>query len=392
MRRTLDNANKLFRAEINAFIEVYWPKDSEVITPAHHARWREALVAKGWSVPDWPVDAGGSDWSTTQKFLWHQACAAHGVDGLTEDPATSIVGPLILQEGQAAQMQRFLPGIRDLQVKWCIGFAEPHCGTDLSGMTLAAEEMSDGFRLSGRKTWVVDAASADFLCTLARLQSSPPVADQHQFVLVAVELSDPGLTLKPVTTLDGATNMAEVELDNLWVERSNLLAGPTDGAAFAQLFTASVFSSLSRSAIAQAQLDALDGAMQGFAQDDPLYTERHAVAVDLAGLQALELRYLDAFERGVDAPVPLSLLRIKSREILLQLGALQMECFGYYALPYPDEVLLHNEGPIGPKGAVTAVRTALAQQVAALYEGNAEEMKDAIARQLEIVDNHIADH
>ena len=392
MRRTLDNANQLFQADITAFIEEYWPQDSEVITPAHHVRWRQALVARGWSVPDWPVESGGLDWTATQKFLWHQACAARGVDGLLEDPGRAIVGPIIYKEGRATQIAKFLPGIRDLRARWCIGFAEPECGTDLSRMTFSAQETRGGFLLSGRKTWVAGALSADWLCILARLQTSTAAGDQNQFILVAVELSDPGITLKPVTTLDGATNMAEVELHKLQIDRSHLLAGPTDGAVFAQLFTASAFSSLSRSAIAQAQLEALDGAMQGFADDDPLYTKRHSVAIDLAGLQALELRFLDALERGVEAPVPLSVLHIKSREILLQLGALQMECFGYYALPYPDEVLLHNEGPIGPQGAVTAMRTALARHVAALYEGSAEEMKDAIARKLEILDNHIEDH
>ena len=87
-------------------------------------------------------------------------------------------------------------------------------------------------------------------------------------------------------------------------------------------------------------------------------------------------------ERGVEVPFPLSILRLRSREILLQLGALQMESFGYYALPYPDEMLLHNEGPIGPNAAAATVRQNLTQHVAALYEGSAEALRDSTWREL----------
>ena len=81
------------------------------------------------------------------------------------------------------------------------------------------------------------------------------------------------------------------------------------------------------------------------------------------------------------------MLRGRSREILLQLGDLQVQSFGYYALPYPDEALLHNEGPIGPEGATAAMRRVLSTRIALQHETASQWMeswKDELAQHLDL--------
>jgi alkylation response protein AidB-like acyl-CoA dehydrogenase len=190
----------------------------------------------------------------------------------------------------------------------------------------------------------------------------------------------PGVTITSIATLDGDAGMAQVTLDAVRVPADALFAGPFEAGELARLLFASESSTLSRSAVAAAQLDVLDAVIETFDPSDSIHQRRQAVAVELEGLKALELRFLDARQRRQPLPFSLELLRLKSREILLQLGALQVESFGYYALPYPDETLLHNEGPIGPENAAATIRRTLTQQVAALYEGSAERLKDATWR------------
>jgi len=381
MRRRFDDTTQVFVEEITQFIGDHWPRHGSEVAPLQLENWHHALVERGWSVPDWPRDAGGTDWSPTQKYLWQQVCNDHGVsDSFGENPGTTIVGPIILRAALGCVGERWLQGIRTLQDRWCIGYAEPHCGTAVVAMTTTATPCPEGYRVHGVKVWVADAVGADWICLLAR---APATAD-NMFALYAVALDSPGVTVTSATTFDGSACMAQVQLDGVLVPVEHQLVEPREGQQFGQIFQASVLHSISQAAIAQAQLAQLDAHLHSLAQDDPIYTKRHSVAVELAALESLELRYLDALERKIQEPFPINVLRVKSRAILLQLGALQMECFGYYALPYPDEVLLHNEGPIGPKGAVTAMRTALAQQVAQQYEGSVEAIKDTIAGDLDI--------
>jgi len=373
LQREFNIAEKEFRLQVTAFFA-----DLEIAagTAEPLTAWKDAVIEQGWSVPAWPRDAGGPGWSAAQVFIWQQACAAHGID-VEADPGVWIVGPLLFDEATESQRQRFLPAIRELRARWCIGFAEPDADTELAHLATTAQLANGQYVIAGTKTWVVDGTAADWMCALVRLG---PGADD--FALFAVAMDSPGLQTKSIKTLDGGLTMAEVSLADVSVPLENLLAGPANGQSLAQLICVSDYAVLSRSALARAQLDALEVSLAALDPEDGVHIKHSEIAVALSGLEALELRFLDARSRGEEPPFPLAMLRMKSREILLQLGALQMECFGYYALPYPDESLLHNEGPIGPGDAVATVRRTLVQQVAVIYEGNAALLKDEMARHL----------
>jgi alkylation response protein AidB-like acyl-CoA dehydrogenase len=372
MRRELSGPEIAFEREVQAFLDAHWGP-AGTAGGADEGSWRRALVERGWSVPTWPAVAGGPGWSATQVFIWRRACAARGVV-LEDDAAIDIVGPLVLRYADAAQQTRYLPEIRNYECRWCIGVAEPESGDDWSAMSTVAAPSGAGFELNGTKTWVRDGLHARRMCCLAGVGSAGSQG------LFAVDMAAPGVTITSIATLDGDAGMAQVTLDAVRVPADALFAGPFEAGELARLLFASESSTLSRSAVAAAQLDVLDAVIETFDPSDSIHQRRQAVAVELEGLKALELRFLDARQRRQPLPFSLELLRLKSREILLQLGALQVESFGYYALPYPDETLLHNEGPIGPENAAATIRRTLTQQVAALYEGSAERLKDATWR------------
>ena len=363
-----------FRQEIEAFIQARWAPAGAAATAAEVDAWRRALVAAGWSVPHWPVAAGGTGWSPTQLFLWRQACAVAGAP--LEDIGADIIGPLLLQSEVSAQPSQFLADIRNCVARWCIAFAEPEAGIDHTAMHTRAQPEDGAWRLDGAKTWVAQAHNADWICCYANLP------DRHEAGLFAVPADAAGVTRSAMTTFDGGEDLADLTFDAVVLSSSALLAQSASGAEFAHLFATTELSTLSQSAVARAQLMALDAQLAALDPEDDLHAKRHAVAVQLEALEAMELRFLDSRERKLEAPFPLSILRLRSREILLQLGALQVESFGYYALPYPDEMLLHNEGHIGPPGAAAAVRQNLTRHVTSLYEGSSEQLRDSAWHEL----------
>lgn len=367
-----------FAQQVTTFIAQHWPAAASATHPGDVKAWRQALVEKGWSVPAWPVQAGGTGWNPTQHYLWRAQCAAALTPEL-EDVGVDVVGPLILASGDLQIQQQHLPDIVALRAQWCIGFFEPDAASDINQMTCAITPKGDEFVLQGCKCFVAYGSSARWMCCFAR------VAGTSSYALYIVDLHADGVAVTPTTMWDGSQDMASVLFDDVVLPQSAQLTEPDDGAVWSQQLFTQQFSTLSRSALASAQLAVLDKVLLAL-DDEDLKTKRDALAVDLAGLQAMELRYVDALQRGVQPPYSLVILQAKSRQILLQLGALQIESFGYYALPYPDEKLLHNEGPIakGPGNEIAGatIRQTLTQQLTAIYEGSAEQLKDEAWRHL----------
>ncbi len=380
MERGLSADLLAFRQRVDTFIQAHWP--SQAPTAEALPAWRQAVVEAGLSVPRWPESAGGTGWNPTQIYLWRQACAAAGIP-LEQEVGVEIVGPLLLRYADAQQQARHLPGIRSLADTWAIAFAEPVAGIDYSAMQCQARPYTKGWRLDGEKCWVLHGHAAQWLLCFAYLRQACADADVSGSVgLFVIPTDVAGLTCLPQTSFDGSQHLASFALQDVRVPSDALVARSEDGAEFAHLFLTRDMSTLSQSAVARAQLDVLDQQLDQLDPQDALHAQRHAVAVALEALQAMELRYVDALQRQLEVPFPLDLLQLRSREILLKLGALQVESFGYYALPYPDEMLLHNEGSIGPDTAAATVRQNLAQHVAAMYEGSAEALKDTAWREL----------
>jgi alkylation response protein AidB-like acyl-CoA dehydrogenase len=382
-----------FAAQVEAFVQAHWPVGQDNVQAAQIAAWRDAVVQAGWSVPAWPEQFGGTDWDATQHFIWQQACARHNVDqSFAAGAGVEVIGPMLIATGSKAAQSEFLEDIRAWRTRWSLAVFEPACGAQVSAMTTTVSSVGGELCLRGEKSLVQDLrhpdGNADWLGVLARCTEQP-----EAFVLVAVPADHPGLDINYSTTLDGVTEVAHVTMNAVELPSQYCLTRAAAAQEFQHLQYSSVYATLARSAVAAAQLERIDAVLAGLADEEELATKRNALAVDLAGLQALELRCVDALARGQPLPVPLDLMRLRSGEILLQLGALQIDCFGYYALPYPDpalpnSMLLHNEGPIGPIEAVGVVQQTLADQVAAFFgqDGGAgvTALKDRAAKHLEI--------
>ena len=133
----------------------------------------------------------------------------------------NMVGPVIYTFGNEAQKQRFLPRIASLEDWWCQGFSEPGSGSDLASLKTRAVRDGDEFVVNGQKTWTTLAQYADWIFCLVR--TDPEAQQQRGISFLLIDMATPGITVRPIITLDGDHEVNEVFFDDVKVPVENLV-------------------------------------------------------------------------------------------------------------------------------------------------------------------------
>src|SRR3984885_11039987 len=239
-----------FRAEVRAFVRDNLPASIREKTVAgrkvskdDYVRWTRILAAKGWGAPHWPQEWGGAGWSPVQLSIFLDETQR----GNAPEPVAfgvSMVGPVIYTFGSKAQKQRFLPRIIDLSDWWCQGFSEPGAGSDLASLRTSARCDADGWVISGQKTWTTMAQYADWNFVLARTNTQAKKQEGISFFLV--DMKTPGITVKPIETIDGGHEVNEVFLDDVRVPADALVGEENKGWDYAKFLLANERNGIAR--------------------------------------------------------------------------------------------------------------------------------------------------
>ncbi|MGQ0826275.1 MAG: acyl-CoA dehydrogenase family protein [Actinomycetota bacterium] len=217
-----------FRAELRRFLDDALPDwwrgmfvDDERAMPLTRSVCRQ-LAERGWLTLAWPTEHGGAGagpWMQTvvREEMW----AAEEPRG-PQYMNLNYIGPLIMRFGTADQQARFLPSMAAGAVIWCQGFSEPDAGSDLAAMRTRAIDHGDNFVIEGQKIWTSYAdAPADWCLLLAR---TDPEAPKHAGLsLFLLDMTTPGITVRPIDTMAGPHEFCEVFLDGVVVPRDCLL-------------------------------------------------------------------------------------------------------------------------------------------------------------------------
>ncbi|MBK6553352.1 MAG: acyl-CoA dehydrogenase family protein [Rhodocyclaceae bacterium] len=187
--------------------------------------WFERMRDKGWFAPGWPAQYGGG------------GLDAHRVRVLEDEmrrmkcrvPQVNIgiwmLGPVLLEFGNEAQKARFLPPMTRGEQGWCQGFSEPNAGSDLASLKTAAREDGDHYVVSGAKIWTSGADQADWMYALVR---TDPAAPKHLGIsLLLIDMKSPGVTVRPIELISGASKFCQVFFDDVRVPKENLV-GPVN--------------------------------------------------------------------------------------------------------------------------------------------------------------------
>lgn len=383
-----------FRAEVRAFFDASVPDDirTKLIEGRHPdkadmVRWQKILHAKGWSVPHWPVEWGGTGWDTVKQYIFR--------DAMQSTPApeplpfgVSMVGPVIYTFGSEAQKRRFLPRIASMDDWWCQGFSEPGAGSDLAGLKTTARREGDFYIINGQKTWTTLAQYADWIFVLARTNAEAKKQEGISFLLV--DMKTPGITVRPIQTIDGGHEVNETFFDDVKVPADQLVGVENRGWDYAKFLLGNERTGIARIGITKARLRRvreLAAHDQGGGRliDNPLFRQKLVqVEVELKALEMTQLRVVAGEarrEKGKPDPAS-SVLKIRGSELQQATSELLLEVAGPYALPFRDE---HdpqgwNEPAVGPDWAAMLAPNYFNLRKVSIYGGSNEIQRSIISK------------
>jgi alkylation response protein AidB-like acyl-CoA dehydrogenase len=171
--------------------------------------WHRYLSDHGYTCLHWPREFGGAAATVAYQAAFAEECARADVPRQLNITGADLVGPVLIKFGSPEQQKRYLEPIRTGEDVWCQLFSEPGAGSDLASVRTRAERSPAGWRIDGQKVWSSAAASARYGLLLAR--TGP---DKHRDLsMFVVPMDADGVTVRPLTQMDGESKFNEVFFD-----------------------------------------------------------------------------------------------------------------------------------------------------------------------------------
>ncbi len=331
-----------FRAEVRGFLNAALPAEirrkvlrGSRLEKDDFVRWQRILHAQGWAAPNWPERCGGTGWSAVQQALFDEECALAGAPRQLPF-GLKMLAPVLMRFGSEAQCRDLLPGIASGAVWWCQGYSEPGSGSDLASLKTRALRDGQDYIVTGQKTWTTLGQYADWMFCLVRTDVAAKPQQGISFLLI--DMRSPGVTLRPIITLDGEHEVNEVWLDEVRVPVANRVGEENQGWAIAKYLLGHERSNIAGVGVIKRELARLkdivartDANGQRL-RDDALFAVRVAqIEIDLLALEATQLRLLQ--RDGPPGPES-SMLKVLGSELQQRLSELLMHAAGQRALPF----------------------------------------------------------
>lgn len=196
---------------------------------SHSPEFSKRLGARGWIGITWPKQYGGQEKSFLERYVVTEELLAAGAPVGAHWVADRQSGPLILRFGNETQRREILPRITRGECFFCIGMSEPDSGSDLASIRTKAAPVEGGWLLNGRKIWTSNAHKAHFMICLCRTSPTDP-NDRHKGMSqLIVDLTSPGISIRPIKNLAGAAHFNEVLFENVFVPADRMIGEPGDG-------------------------------------------------------------------------------------------------------------------------------------------------------------------
>ncbi|MCT7305582.1 acyl-CoA dehydrogenase family protein [Ralstonia wenshanensis] len=343
-------ADDAFRQGVRGWLQANLPKDIQDKVLNHRrlnrddfVRWHKALAGKGWSVPHWPVEWGGTGWTPIQKHIWDEECAQVGAPGVLPF-GVSMVAPVIMKYGNEAQKRYYLPRILDCTDWWCQGYSEPGSGSDLASLKTRAVREGDHYIVNGQKTWTTLGQHADMIFCLVR--TDPEAKKQEGISFLLIDMKTPGITVRPIIMLDEEHEVNEVFFDNVKVPVENLIGEENRGWTYAKYLLGHERTGIARVGNSKRELAFLKRVALQHQKNgkpllqDPMFAAKIAsLEIELLALEMTVLRVVSSENAGKGPGPEASLLKIKGTQIQQLLTELMVEAVGPYAQPFDPDYL-----------------------------------------------------
>jgi len=350
--------------------------------------WHRKLHQKGWVAPNWPKAYGGCGWNAVNRYIHEEVLAEEGAPPIVAF-SINMIGPVLIAFGTDAQKQHYLPRILSGEDWWCQGFSEPGSGSDLASLRTKAVLDGDHWIVNGQKTWTTLAQHANLIFCLVRTDAT--VKKQEGISMLLIDMNTPGITVRPIITIDGEHEVNEVFFDDVRVPKENIVGEPGKGWTYAKFLLSHERSGIARVGQAKRELRRLKEIAKAELVDGvPLIETKTfrekiaAVEIDLMALELTNLRMIAAEKSGQAPGAEANMLKIKGSEVQQNLTELLMEAVGPYALPFDPDALEPgwNGEPIGPEYAAPLAGTYFNYRKVSIYGGSNEIQRNILSKSL----------
>jgi len=378
-----------FRDEVRGWLKANLPKDlREKIANYDELgrddlmRWHKILAKQGWVAPAWPKEFGGTSWNVVQRYIFEEECGFAGTPPLIPF-GLSMCGPVILRFGTPEQKKRFLPGIYNGDVFWCQGYSEPGSGSDLATVRTKAVRDGDHYIVNGHKTWTTLAQHADWIFCLVR--TDPNAKPQSGISFLLIDMKSPGVTVRPIITIDGSHEVNDVFLENVRVPAENLIGEENKGWTYAKFLLGNERTSMAGIGRSTRYINKLKQIVKAeIPTEDPAHLEFlrdiARIELDVLALEATELRVVAQMARGIDPGPAASLFKIRGTEIFQAITELIHCAIGNYGLAIREHPVSANRFMPGPDYGHTASEKYLNARKLSIYGGSNEIQRNIVAK------------
>ena len=376
--RADNDEEKAFRSDVRDWIFKTLPYDLKgwsTRPPFDRAMWwHKQLYAKGWVAPAWPKTYNGMQASLNEQIILKEELARAGAPEISAQ-GINHVGPVLMTFGTDQQKERFLQPILTGEETWCQGYSEPGAGSDLASLRTRGDIDGDDFIINGSKIWTTWAHYSDWIFALVRSDPHAP-RKQAGISFVLIDLKTPGIDIRPIKTIAGDDEFAEVFFDDVRVPLSNLVGELHDGWRVANALLAH-----ERLGTANPQLlfDALErvkkvAAATG-AWDDPYFQDRFAeIDIDTVGFSAMFAHAAEIANAEQSLGLDASIMKINGTELLQRIADLLLDAAGNHGAL--TERVETESGPIEVAALFLQVRRA------SIYGGSNEIQRNILAKRV----------
>ncbi len=298
-----------------------------------------------------------------------------------------MVAPVIIKFGTPEQQAHYLPRILDGTDWWCQGYSEPGAGSDLASLKTRAVREGDHYIVNGQKTWTTLGQHADWIFCLVR--TDPEAQQQRGISFLLIDMQSPGITVRPIITLDGEHEVNEVFFDNVKVPVQNLVGRENEGWTCAKYLLTYERTGLAGIGASKAVLAHLKRVASRELCDgkpmleDPLFRAQVAeVEMQLMAIEMSTLRILAAAREGGVPGAESSILKVKGTEIRQAISHLLRKVIGPYALPFIEEEFELGAEPLHADYAAAPASQYFNLRKLSIFGGSNEIQKNIVSKMI----------
>ena len=382
-----------FQEEVRDFLKQELTQDlvnaakhtSAVFTEKEVAmKWQKKLANKGWLVPSWPEEYGGTNWTQTQRYIFSSECAKAGAPNLIP-MGLAMIGPLLLGKGTKEQKDYYIPRIISGEDYWCQGYSEPGAGSDLASLQCKAERVGDEYIINGTKIWTTHAHLANKIFCLVRTDNSGK--NQEGITFLMLDMNQPGVKVEPILTMAKDHDFNQVVFTDAVAKVSDRIGEENQGWSVAKYLLEFERSggiggskSLSDLDFIRRLIKKISSTHKDSSFADTYNTKVAELEIKALSIQYTSLRILSSLTKG-DSPGPeSSMMKTLVTDLEQEISELALEVIGYYGIPFQDTSLGSNKPAIGDEDYRSIAGKYQNLRATTIYGGSNEIQRNIMAK------------